>query len=596
MIPLLIAGGVVLFALYGVLSHGQKRLNQHGIHALTWRWLTGMPWHGSPLTDAGWKRPGKPPALTRTGHAPRFHFRPRWQRTAMRSGGTLAVVLVLYGLIANERATFFSLLAAAVILAVTGCWRAWVRVQRRKHRRAWVEPVHAIVAPIVGIPVANKPSSWLQIEQDRSKAVLQLPPGQDFTDPKLQERIVRAAARTLGIEAPAPKWALAGPEPTLTILPVQPPPDEVLLPAIREWFDKIGPDDLIVGLGRDGQPVILSLSGDSAHIGLTMGSGAGKSVTARFFGATMLYLGAIMLILDPKRISHMWARGLPNVAYARDDEELHEALLWLQAEVDRRNRVADIAADVEGRVNANVGPRIFVIAEELNAMMKKLRGYWRRERGPGDPVRSPALDALDEVLFTGRQVRVNVLMIGQRLSAEATGGGDARENLAALIFARYKASTWRMLVPDLAMPPPTRHVGRVEVVTDKVRTTQVAFLSGAEARELALAGRVSPCPSGMPYAGKPLPDTVTQEVTSSTADLGFETVSGPGGPPPVSVPEPVGLAAACELGIVPKQLAAARNDRHRDKEHYPRPVARRGLEHLYDPVELADYYNSRSTV
>ncbi len=379
-------------------------------------------------------------------------------------------------------------------------------------------------------------------------------------------------------------------------MPVQPPPDEVLLPAIKEWFDKIGPDDLIVGLGRDGQPVILSLSGDSAHLGLTMGSGAGKSVTARFFGAQMLYLGAVVLILDPKRISHMWARGLPNVAYARDDEELHEALLWLQGEVDRRNRVADIAADVEGNVNANVGPRIFVIAEELNAAMKRLRAYWRHERGPGDPIRSPALDALDEVMFTGRQVRVNVLMIGQRLSAEATGGGDARENLAALIFARYKASTWRMLCPDLPMPPPTRHVGRVEVVTDKVRTAQVAYLTGAEARQLATAGRLAACPDDMPYAGRPLPETVTQQVTSSGSDLGNETASGPPEPHAISVPEPLGLAAACAAGIVPKKVAAARNDRHRDKEHYPKPVARNGLELLYDPVELADYYASRSAV
>ena len=83
--------------------------------------------------------------------------------------------------------------------------------------------------------------------------------------------------------------------------------------------------------------------------------------------------------------------------------------------MDRRNRVADVAADIEGNVNANVGPRIFVVAEELNTTMKKLRAYWRRSRESGDPVRSPALDALDEVMFTGRQVRVNVLMIGQRL-------------------------------------------------------------------------------------------------------------------------------------------------------------------------------------
>ena len=110
-------------------------------------------------------------------------------------------------------------------------------------------------------------------------------------------------------------------------------------------------------------------------------------------------------------------------------------------------------------------------------------------------MRSPALDALDEVMFTGRQVRVNVLMIGQRLSAEATGGGDARENLAALIFARYRPSTWKMLVPDIPMPPPTRHVGRVEVVTDSVRQTQVAFLTGAEARS-------SPCRAGGRVPGR----------------------------------------------------------------------------------------------
>jgi hypothetical protein len=108
----------------------------------------------------------------------------------------------------------------------------------------------------------------------------------------------------------------------------------------------------------------------------------------------------------------MWAKGLPNVAYARDDEELHELLLALQKEVDRRNRLADQTADIEGNVKGNVGPRIFVIAEELNAAMKRPRQYWRRERGAGDPGRWPALDALDEILFTGRQVRVNVLMIG----------------------------------------------------------------------------------------------------------------------------------------------------------------------------------------
>ena len=85
-----------------------------------------------------------------------------------------------------------------------------------------------------------------------------------------------------------------------------------------------------------------------------------------------------------------------------------------------------------------------------------------------------------------------------------------------------------MLVPDLAAQPPTRHVGRAEVVTDKVRTTQVAYLTGKQAREFALSGRISLvrqwCPE-MPYAGEPLEAaTEKQDELESRPDLGNETV------------------------------------------------------------------------
>jgi hypothetical protein len=146
MIPLLIVAGVVPFAATGVLKHAQQRLDKHGIHALTWRFLTGMPWHGKPLTNAGWKRQGKGDAFTPTKHAPRFHYRPRWQRTVIRTGSTLTFILILYGLAVNMQMTIDFLLAAAGVLVILGCWRAWMRWRRRKHRRAWVEPVHAICA------------------------------------------------------------------------------------------------------------------------------------------------------------------------------------------------------------------------------------------------------------------------------------------------------------------------------------------------------------------------------------------------------------------------------------------------------------------
>jgi hypothetical protein len=54
-----------------------------------------------------------------------------------------------------------------------------------------------------------------------------------------------------------------------------------------------------------------------------MGSGAGKSVTARSPAAQLLHSGAIALILHYKRISHQWARDLPNVVIARRPAEIH---------------------------------------------------------------------------------------------------------------------------------------------------------------------------------------------------------------------------------------------------------------------------------
>src|SRR5262249_13324079 len=154
-IELLVLAAVVLFAVTGVVKHGQKRLDQHGIHALTWRWLTGMPWHGKPPTNAGGERPGKGRAVPPTQQAPPFHYPPRWQRTLIRVTETTVSILIVAGLIADFWVTVDLLIGSLAGLAVLGAWRAWLRWQRRRHRRTWVEPVHAIVAPMVGWPIAN---------------------------------------------------------------------------------------------------------------------------------------------------------------------------------------------------------------------------------------------------------------------------------------------------------------------------------------------------------------------------------------------------------------------------------------------------------
>ena len=575
---------VVTFIIYGMVKTARSRVRSHGVHRLVWHWVSGLPWHGREMTDAGWSRPGTK-AFTRNGHARRWWYRPRRVRAAWRSGWTAAALAALYGMIHAPALTVDAIegaAAAAVLGSVLGAvywWRGW------SHRRQWVRPAHLVAAPVVGLPLATDPAEWLIISRDRSRVVIMLPPSWKGEAAE-RTRLVDVVSGRLALSAPEVHWALQGPKPRVELTQSVPPPSLVTLADVMAALDAAKDDELVWGLGRKVTVVKSSLSGDSPHVGLSMGSGAGKSVTARSLLAQQLRRGAVGLVLDIKLISHQWAANLPNVVIARRPAEIHEALLWLGAEVDRRNEVALAGADEDGNVNADVGPRIIVVAEELNATMDRLRAYWRDIRTKDDPKRSPAIGALDAASFTGRQVKVNIVYIGQRLSDKATGGGgDARENIGVIAFGRWRPSTWKMLAGDHPMPAKNLTPGRIQVVSDSVRECQGIKMTAAEARQLALSGVVSPLPYGMPGA----PDiavTGTAVAVRTGPDLCVVTDPAPVPSPPVSLRE------AVDAGLLPGlTLGAARLRRHRDPS-FPVPVDRDGTAELYDLDELTAYARS----
>jgi hypothetical protein len=415
--------------------------------------------------------------------------------------------------------------------------------------------------------------------------VAQLPPGWPADD-KDKNRLAAILTAKLGMEATDAEWRMAGPKPTLTLTVTQPPPARVSLADIRPVIDRARADELVWGLGKRAAPVTTSLSGDSPHIGLSMGSGAGKSVTARALLAQMLYRGCIGLILDYKMISHQWAAGLPNVVIARRPHEIHAALRWLGREAERRNEVALVGADMDGNVRSVVGPRLIVICEELNATVARLRAYWREEREKDDPVRSPALDALDAVSFMGRQVLMNIVYIGQRLSVKASGGdGDARENIGVIGFGRYSASNWKMLAPDIAMPPKSLAPGRIQVVTGQARETQGVFMTAKEARALATAGTVALLPSGMPGAPRVAESQSGGEILPHNPEQPVVLKDMPGVLMPGGL---VTLSEAVGERVVGCTLHAIRKASQRD-DTFPKRKGMRGLAGEYDPAELAEW-------
>jgi len=309
---------------------------------------------------------------------------------------------------------------------------------------------------------------------------------------------------------------LGGRAPCLVYRHAIPPPEGVSLADIRPYIEAAKPSEVVLGLAAKAAKTGLDLDDETPHVGVSMSTGLGKSEIAKNVAAQVLYHGGIVMILDYKLVSHMWADGLPSVSYARTPAEIHEALMWLgwdecdgdgnvlkPSELTRRKQV--ILAATRNREQSNL-TRLLIIAEERNATTRILKRHWRRIGGKGA---SPALEALDEGGETGRQVCVNVLHIAQRLSAKASGSDgsrDAMENISAIITKDPPEQTWKLLAGGHTQPPRSGHPGRYQEIRSQGVTEYQGVLyhrdkelSDAMARELAMAGTVAEPRFDMPF-------------------------------------------------------------------------------------------------
>ena len=578
-----------------------------------WRWLSGDSVTGEPVTTAGWVRRGEGKALTKTGHAHSWWYRPRWQRALHRQAVTVLFLAWCYGLLSAFWVTIWVTFAALCASFAAAGWWAWVLVTRRRRERTWLMPLHLAAHQLAGHPRAIAARSWITPELDSAGAVrsitLALPAGWP-ADPKDEQRLVAITAAKAAIEAPEPSWRKYGPSPQVIISHSEPPPGKFgygngdLGELLAGAVDRARPDELVVGLGKPergaGRPKVVtaSLATDSPHLAINMGTGGGKSNLAAFWLMQELHRGAVAMVLDSKWWSHAWlykdAEGeyaqLPNIAYLSSPAQLHAGMVWLGRELDRRNQVAKRAVTASGTLRGNVGPRIIILAEELNQAMPLIRQYWSDVRASDDPKRSPALNGLGAVAFAGRAVRMHLLLIGQMLTAEVTGSRDSsvKENVGITAMARYGPAGWATAVgKNVPMPPPPSVMGRIQLVTASgVRETQVPLGDLLMYRELATSGTVTPCPAGMPGAVRAADVPDVPQLSAGGPDVGIVSETSPVlGPPDV---QPVTLSEAVAQHVVSRSLHAIRKASQRD-DGFPARVGMSGLAALYDPRQLAEW-------
>ncbi|MEU6019355.1 hypothetical protein ABZ826_36795 [Streptomyces sp. NPDC047515] len=174
-------------------------------------------------------------------------------------------------------------------------------------------------------------------------------------------------------------------------------------PGVREQMEALTASKVLVGLTTDGQPVCVDLDSESPHVLVCSAGGGGTSTTLRTLTTQLLHDGGHALVLDLKRISQAWANGLPGVTYCRDIADVHDALVGLRAELESRIGHVDEHGDTGDL------PRLTVVFEGADHTLRKLARHWDKVRQESDPKTSPALDAYEELLFAGREVRINVL-------------------------------------------------------------------------------------------------------------------------------------------------------------------------------------------
>ena len=512
---------------------------------LLWRCLIGDPLDGRLRTNATFFRPPTQ-ALHPKAHASAWHWRPGWHRAAVRVTAAALIVTVGYGIIWHRTVTLAALASLAAVVTSWITWRIirglrrWARAIAWDRDHPWESAWGALAVPwrhyvhyrrplILALTAElGEPPRRVRVPLDRSGATIGVPPSFTGAD-KGKDGIARAVTAKLALEAAEPAWKLHGTSrPRVTYTLTQPPPGYLTWDDVAADIASAKPDELISGIGKRDAIAKVSLELDSPHFGIISGTGGGKSQLAAYWMVQRLMRGDIALILDAKRFSHAWAFKdmdaeyglLPNVAYCRTVSDLHDAMVWLGGELDRRNSVAERTITAKGDVRGDVGPRLWIIAEEMNLAHGALKAYWAEIRGPDDPKRSPAFTGLGAVSFAGRAVKMHLVPIGQMLKADVLGGGDVRENIGVRMLTRYTQNSWKMQAGDIAMPPPSRVPGRwQQLASGEVTEVQVPYVDLEQARELAVSGALTLCPAGMPGHAGALSVVPSPLVSHGASDL-----------------------------------------------------------------------------
>lgn len=448
---------------------------------------------------------------------------PIWQRLARRWAvlGVPGILLALDGIGAVGRwvaaqahadaPAFFALpwypvllVWLATVVAGTVGWQLWklaVRWRARGLYADFVRPAARVVCSTLNVKYRDRdarrlvelPKSFTRELADGEvpdPVRVNLPLGSALST-RDQNNVQHHVGRVLGMPDSVAQWFLKGSHPYVLLTPRTLPPAEITWATVKARVASLPVEKPLVGIALGNHAVTLDFAEESPHVLLSGASGTGKSVTTKAVLCQRMHHGNGLIVIDYKRISHRWAHDLPGALYAWRIEDMHDMCLMIGEELDRR--IANVV-EVEARGEQFV--TVDVLVEEANVLIGKLRDYWAAVKPREAPAQSPAVLALKNLVFAGRELGMHAIYCSQRGSADIFGasGGDVRESFSTVLLAKWKLQTWKMLAGGMKFqrwPGGGRGLW-ARIQNDEMILFRVPFIQDSEAREWAMSGE--PCP------------------------------------------------------------------------------------------------------
>lgn len=274
-------------------------MSAHRGLVLVWRYTSGAPMDGAPRTNATWLHPGTA-IVHPTGRAYRWHYRPRLHRAGIRIAAGTGALGELYGLAVAPEVTIGATSAAAVGALVWAGNRGWRRWEQRKHRRTVVQPLLRNLAGPLGLPLGARADKWLMIppkparEGQITRIML---PDHWAAEEFQQQQITRIVRNWMDHPAEVTRVHLASAPRFMEFMPTPQPPASV------EWRPSDDPYEWHLGGAPGGGQIYVKVETEVPHVAVVAGTGAGKTTTLTLPLLHNRQHGALVDIIDLKRMS-----------------------------------------------------------------------------------------------------------------------------------------------------------------------------------------------------------------------------------------------------------------------------------------------------